>query len=153
MTTIALPLPSGHRTLIDLEDVPLVEGLTLYRGSEGYVYYSWQRNGERVTNTLHAFLMKAPKGLQVDHINGDRLDNRRENLRVVTVSVNQFNRKHLNRNNRSGVRGVGYQDGKWRARINVNGEDHYLGRFDTVEEATKARRQAEVEFYGEEAPR
>jgi hypothetical protein len=147
---LVLDLPHGYQTVIDADDAPLVAGLTLYRGTRGYVYYSKQENKKRATYTLHALLVRPPKGLQVDHINGDTLDNRRSNLRVVTVSINQLNRKKPNRNSQSGVVGVGRHEGRWRARISIDGETHHLGRFATIEAAAAARRQAEIELLGEE---
>lgn len=82
--------------------------------------------------------------------------NRRENLRVVTPGRNQVNRKHLNKNNRSGIRGV-QQTGQsalkpWRAQLTVNRKNLHLGLFATEEEAVAARRSAELDHYGDLCP-
>lgn len=72
----------------------------------------------------------------VDHINGNRLDCRRENLRFITAQGNSENRRP-NRRSRSGVRGVSWNSRrqKWQVSVGLHGRLHYLGLFATVEEA------------------
>jgi HNH endonuclease len=87
--------------------------------------------------------------LRIDHKNGDLLDNRVENLRISTPEQNAMNRK-ICRNNNSGVTGVGLvKSGRYRARITVNKKEMNLGTFKTKEEAIKARKDAEVKYFGE----
>ncbi len=90
---------------------------------------------------------------QVDHINGDRSDNRFSNLRLASHGENRINAA-VNRDNRLGVRGVrktqrglGYS-----ARITKNGKQIHLGYFKTIEAAAEARRRAELELHGQFAP-
>jgi hypothetical protein len=82
-----------------------------------------------------------PFGLLIDHQDHDTLNNRIENLRLVTRAENQRNMS-MNRRNTSGTSGVDWQTRpqKWRARI----ADKHLGLFDTKEEAVKARLEAQV---------
>jgi len=82
---------------------------------------------------------------QVDHINGDRSDNRIENLRAVSNLVNGRNRRKSVRNS-SGITGVYWcpEQSKWRASICVDGKLKHLGRFDTIEAAASARKRAEM---------
>jgi len=82
---------------------------------------------------------------KVDHINGDRADNRIENLRDVDHTTNLRNAK-LRRDNSSGVCGVFWntRDGRWEAKIKVNQRDVPLGQFDDIEEAALARKRAEA---------
>lgn len=143
-----LDLPHGHQTVIDDESWPLVQGLTLYVGSGGYVYFSVWADGKSRPRTLHALLLPVSKGLHVDHINGDKLDNRLSNLRGATPAVNQVNRHRLNRNNTSGVRGVTKRSDTWIAQIMVNRKQLYLGSFSQLEDAIACRRAAELEHYG-----
>lgn len=83
----------------------------------------------------------------LDHINGDRTDNRIDNLRCCTQADNLRNRC-ISTNNQSGVIGVHWEGarGKWRAQIEFQGKVYYLGRFSDKEEAVLARKTAEVHF-------
>lgn len=83
-----------------------------------------------------------PQG-QIDHINGDKLDNRIANLRVVDAGGNARNRP-LRSDNKSGVNGVFAHSGKWRAGIRFNGRYTYLGTFETFSDAVSSRRAAEL---------
>ena len=87
------------------------------------------------------------EGLEVDHLNHIRDDNRLDNLRFVTRTGNQRNRSR-NSNNTTGVTGVYYHKGtrKYMANIKVNGMNIYLGYFATLEEATEVRRAAEIKY-------
>lgn len=84
-----------------------------------------------------------PRGC-IDHINGDRTDNRPANLRDVTRQENSMNQA-LNSRNTSGVVGVRWREryGKWEAQIKVSGRHQYLGRFASFEAAVAARKEAE----------
>ena len=83
---------------------------------------------------------------QVDHINGDRLDSRIANLRLVTCSQNQHN-KPIPSNNTSGHLGVhSLANGKWAARIFSNGKNVYLGTFARYEDAVHARQEANDKY-------
>lgn len=82
---------------------------------------------------------------QIDHINGDRTDNRIKNLREVDNLTNGRNQR-LPINNKSGVCGVLFDRGAWVARIKVNGRSRHLGRFETIEQAAAARQEAECEL-------
>ena len=93
--------------------------------------------------------MNPPLGMQVDHINGDRLDNRRENLRIVTNWQNQMNRG-MTINNSSGYKGVRLRrSGKWEAQIRVNKKAIFLGRFYDKLDAAHAYDDAAKKYFGE----
>jgi hypothetical protein len=81
---------------------------------------------------------------EIDHINGDKADNRIANLRVVTRQQNSCNRG-LRADNRSGALGVRRQRSGWQARIYVNGQSKCLGTFRSLEEAVEARQRASAE--------
>lgn len=143
--------------LVDSADWEQIKDLTVYVGSHGYATYSIWKEGRSNPYLLHHLLMQPQRGMHVDHINGNKLDNRRENLRIVTPQQNQINRKRLNRNNTSGIRGVAFRPNiskarPWHAQIHVGRKGIYLGVFPTREEAIEARRLAELEHYGELCP-
>lgn len=97
---------------------------------------------------LHRWIMGEPKGLYIDHINGNTLDNRRSNLRVVKNSTNIRNGR-VRSNNTSGVTGVRLREdrGKWEARIRVDYSIKVLGLFKTKSEAVRARKRAEEQYF------
>lgn len=102
------------------------------------------------TQYIHRIVMQAPKGFDVDHINGNKLDNRRTNLRLATRSQNNINKKRLVRNNTSGVCGVSWSRSinKWDTYIQVHGKLIRLGYYTSLDEAKQARKTAEVKYYG-----
>ena len=149
--SVQVKLTDGSMTVIDERDLPLVEGCKLFRHTRGYVMRL--KPGPRAASNLqllHRIILSAKPGQIVDHINCDKNDNRRSNLRFVDTYQNQQNRKGANRNSRSGIRGVDYieSSGRWRAQITVKYVNNFLGNFSTKEEATAARKAAEVEFWG-----
>lgn len=101
--------------------------------------------------SIHRIILSAVTGY-VDHINHNTLDNRLSNLRECSNKENSRNRK-TNANTESGRTGVYITDSnKYAARIGVDGEKKHLGTFDTFSEACKARRMAELKYFGEFAP-
>jgi HNH endonuclease len=90
-----------------------------------------------------------PTPHQIDHINGDAFDNRIENLRECTLSQNQYNRK-IAKQNKSGVKGIGWckQKQKWRGRMIVDGKEHHIGFFDSIEDAEKAVQEKRALLHG-----
>ena len=89
----------------------------------------------------------------IDHINRDKLDNRKCNLRISDKTGNNRN-VGLQKNNTSGITGVGWnrQMNKWIAQITVNYKTIYLGSFNDKEDAIKCRLTAEKKYFGEYAP-
>jgi hypothetical protein len=101
---------------------------------------------------MHRVIMQTPDGMDTDHINGNKLDNRRENLRVCTHAQNTRNRNYQI-NNTSGYKGVSFDKSrnKWHVAIKVNGLHINKGRYDTVEEAARAYDEAARYYFGEYA--
>lgn len=91
-----------------------------------------------------------PKGMEIDHINGDRADNRWCNLRQVSKAQNMWNAKRPSANV-SGVKGVSWvaERNQWLARITVNGRKIHLGQFDDKQQAIAARLAGEAKYHGE----
>lgn len=100
---------------------------------------------------MHRLIMNARAGEKIDHINGNRLDNRKENLRLCTTSENNRNVKISRKNNKTGYKGVSLEkgDGKYRSCIKVNGKTIHLGRFPDVVSAAKAYDEAANKYFGD----
>lgn len=108
--------------------------------------------GGRKFNRLHRLIMNPGDGFVVDHINRNKLDNRRENLRVCKQADNTKN-SSIRADNVSGKKGVWWstERKKWCVQIQTNGKRRSLGRFDSLEAAMTARSTAEKELWGEYA--
>ena len=146
-----IPLTKGRFAVVEDADFARLSQLKWCYNSSGYaVHYE-----DRRTIFMHRLIMNAPPHLQVDHINQNRLDNRRENLRFATRSQNQAN-KGRQVNNTSGYKGVSFRAGKWEARIRVAGGRLQLGRFDDPVTAAliydAASRLFNVDFAGVNFP-
>ncbi len=146
-----LKLTKGYQTIVD-DDLPIEISKRKFQafiGIRNSTPYATTTINKR-TYFLHRLIMNPPKGMVVDHINGDTLDNRRENLRVCTQFENMSNRK-TNTNNKFGFKGVNYhkQSGKYRARISVANRRISLGLYSTPEDAFEAYKNASKIYHKE----
>jgi AP2 domain len=152
--TQIIPLSKGRVALVDDRDYERVRR------------YKWHFTGryaqtrtpspERKHLLLHRFLLEAPTGIQVDHVNGDPLDCRRNNMRLTDSRGNNRNRRPLaawnGRPPSSKYKGVWYERHglrSWRAGISVGSRRMYLGRFQSEDEAALAYNAAARRLHGE----
>jgi hypothetical protein len=137
------------RTKIDLDDVVLASKHKWHINNHGYV--ATMSEGKRTF--LHNVLLGRIIGHEIDHIDGNQLNNRRSNLRRCTHGQNMFNQRH-NSKNKSGFLGVAFYSYRnaWTARIKCKGKTYNLGSYKTREEAALARIEAEERFFEGFAP-
>jgi hypothetical protein len=131
-----IPLHDKTRTLVGKATVDASnwEFLMASHWWLSYGYAHSKRNGRNVK--MHRLVTDCPTGLVVDHINHDRLDNRLENLKVVTTAENSQN--HTPRPYRGTTQ---HPTGKWMAQVCVDYKNHYLGLYETREEAAEVARK------------
>lgn len=140
----------GEEFYFDIEDYDRIKDYCWSISSSGYMNaYNPQTSK---TIRLHQIVMKSSSNDIIDHINHNKLDNRKSNLRVCTTQQNNIN-SPINSKNKSGVIGV-IQDkyGKWIAYITLNGQRHHLGMFEDKIEAIKSRLIVEKDYFGEFSP-
>jgi len=146
-------ITQGKKVLVSNEDFLKVSQFNwAYSASTGYAVRKGRKKlKEPRTVHMHRFIMDVPPGIQVDHINGNKLDNRRSNLRLASVQKNAFNRKKPKVKCTSQYKGVlkRKNSDKWEARIKINNKSIYLGRFVSEVDAAKAYNQAAKKYFGE----
>jgi AP2 domain-containing protein/HNH endonuclease len=149
--TKQIALTQGKVALVDDDMFEYLNQWKWFISKEGYTYYA-VRSGKRPIRKqirMHRVIINAPDGVEVDHRDGDGLNNQRYNLRIATRSQNQANQP-LGRNSTSGYKGVSWHKGtgKWRATIFVSGRQIALGLYDQAEDAARAYDLAAIEHFG-----
>lgn len=145
-----LPLTQGQFALIDTEDFDRLNQYKWHAYKDGKTYYARHTffiDGKWKNISLHRFILNAPKNKQVDHINFNGLDNRKENLRIVTNAQNKQNRL-VQRNNKLGLKGVHRQENRYIPIIGSGGKGIYLGCYKTAEKAAEAYDKAALRLHG-----
>jgi len=135
-------LTKNQIAIIDAEDVDLVSGFNWCSHGKTVFYAARGASvGHKKTKILfmHRLIAKTPDGMDTDHINGNTLDNRKENLRHATSSQNKHNQK-ARATNKSGFKGVSWakKAGKWTAQICCHRKTKNLGYFDCAKDAHQA---------------
>lgn len=118
------------------------------RDDRGYIRITIDRRGFRAHRLAWLYVYGSWPDEDIDHINGQRSDNRIANLRACSNAENGQNRG-LSTNNRSGFTGVSYHQltRKWQAHIHGEGKRHRLGEYDTAEQAAQAYAEAKARFH------
>lgn len=144
-----LHLNRGFETVFDDEDWPILKDYEWYVQERGKNVYVRARDIFGDTVYMHRLVLGIHGELEVDHKNGDTLDNRRSNLRIATVSQNRMNRKKFEGYYSSPYKGVSFKRGKWRAQITLDKKVIHIGTFETELEAAKAYNDKALELHGE----
>ena len=147
-----IKLKDGTEILIDDEDYELVSQYKWHKVKYQTRYYIQTHVyilGKRNTTLLHRVIMKAKKGQQVDHINHNGFDNRKENLRFCSYKQNQQNRKQ--NYGKSPYKGEAWNSkyNKWKAHIGVDNKQIFLGYFGSEIEAAQEYDKKAEELFGE----
>lgn len=138
-------ITSGKIAKVSDEDFDRLITYTWYENKAGYAISRQKTDRLKCGYEdvwMHRLVNKTPKGMHTDHINRDKLDNRRINLRSVDTSINAYNSK-LRIDNSSGHKGVSWSKSKnrWRADIQVKGKQVSLGIFRELKDAVSAREE------------
>lgn len=140
---------SGYEFYFSVEDYPLISKYCWHKHQDGYLrtLYTYYYDDDNIRHNhyilMHRLLIgenNIPVKMEIDHINGKPNDNRRTNLRLITHANNMKNQS-LHKDNTSGYAGVSPNFGwgkPWTAEFTADGVMHYLGHFDTKEEAAQA---------------
>lgn len=110
-----------------------------YKNPKGYIQFTFKSQTFLVHRIIWIYTYgDIPENIEIDHINGNRSDNKIENLRLATKSENIQNSK-IRKDNISKVKGIGWheQSQKWQARITLNHSRITLGLFSSIEEAKR----------------
>lgn len=139
----------GGMALVDDEDYARLSQYRWHQGKKGYVESSFRVDGRTTTIRMHRLVLQVLPRIEVDHINRNKLDNRRDNLRPATSASNKWNKQNQ-RSNKHGYQGVfaASRSARFIARISTNGVVRHLGTFDTPEDAARAYESARAERDG-----
>lgn len=159
-TTSTLPLTreiqltQGRVAIVDEADYAELSQYKWYTQNSGHTGYAKRMTSKSLGRPhlvrMHRVILDAPHDMQVDHINGDGLDNRRSNLRLCTNAENQHNRRKF-KNTASKYKGLAFFSGPkmWGALIKIAGHKQWLGYFATEAEAAQAYDTAAIAQFGE----
>ena len=134
-----IPLSMGKVALVDTEDYELLSSMPWHYTKSTNTGYARNTGIGKESLYMHNFLMKTPKGMQTDHIDGNGLNNRKANLKIVTYSENQ-QKAQLRVDNKSGIKGISFHKKQkvWMAHKKINNKNNFLGSFKDKNDAINA---------------
>lgn len=135
--------------LVDDEDFGYLSHWAWQLHSGGYAYRGIDNDEKSASIYMHREVNKTPKDMLTDHINGNKLDNRKSNLRTADKSLNAIN-TGLRSTNKSGHKGVSWSKlhSKWESYIWKDNKKYHLGIFVDINKAIKARKKGEEVYHG-----
>lgn len=142
--TKQIPLLNGEIATVDDRDYADISQFNWNRAV--YVYRNYKILGSRKNELLHRRIMNPPKGYVVDHIDGNPLNNQRDNLRICTQSQNSANKRKI----RTDYKGVAWHKNRnyYIAQIKVSGKSFYLGKFESAVAAARVYDEKARELFG-----
>jgi HNH endonuclease len=145
--TKRIDLSRGLIAIVDGRDYETLVQFPWHAVPSHQTHYAQRWDGRRHLG-MHVAILRPPEGIEVDHIDGDGLNNQRSNLRLATRKLNAANQR-MPRNNTSGYKGVSWLKTKWSAHIRIDGRLIHLGMFEDAAEAGRAYDAAAIEAWGE----
>jgi hypothetical protein len=147
-----IPLSNGGHAMVDPDMFEFLSKWKWRRNKGGYAIRGGWVNGRKYTVKMHRVVAGTPNGMLTDHINGNKLDNRRCNLRYATNAQNNHNLR-VGARNKSGYKGVSWDKlhKTWRAEIRKGDTKYMLGYFPSKEQAALAYNEAATRLFGEYA--
>jgi len=147
-------LTQGKVAIVDDSDFEYLNQFKWHVNKQGNTYYviRYKRTSlkKRVYESMHRLIMKPDKGFVIDHLDGNGLNNQRNNIRICTVSQNSMNRNKTVKN-KSGFKGVIWweRNSTWKAEIRLNKKKIYLGYYENIIDAARAYNAAAQKYHGE----
>lgn len=146
-----IALTKGQVAIVDDDDYEYLIQWSWYFNQGYAVRNSSTVNGKRHTVCMHREILrnKTILNMEIDHIDGNGINNQKSKLRICEHKENSRNRKTQKTYNTPGYKGVSFHNNKWRARIGVNGKEILLGQFNNIEDAVSAYDLAAKQYFGE----
>lgn len=145
-----IELSKGLQAIVDDDDYEVISAHKWYAHSDtrGKTYAATRIMGDLVY--MHRLILDSEDDKKIDHINGNGLDNRKENLRATSALENSRN-KSKQKNTSSKYKGVTKVSNGWKAHISINNKDIHIGYFKTEDDAARAYDSRAIEEFGEHA--
>ena len=142
-----IKLTQGKFALVDDEDFAKLSKYKWHSLKGTNTFYA--ARGFRLR--MHRFILNAKEGQEIDHRDGNGLNNQKSNLRFCTHSQNNMNQRKLKKNLSSKYKGVSWHKNKkkWAVSIYIDGKNKYLGDFKDETDAAEAYNEAAMKYYGE----
>lgn len=147
-----IPLSKNKSAIVDDEDYEYLSKYHWYCSSSGYAnrHPKMVRGVRKGKIMMHREVMNTPDGMQTDHINGNKLDNRKSNLRIVNSAQNIWN-STLKSKGVTGIKNVSISNDGYQVRVMKNGKRYFLGVFKDLSKAVLVAEKARNKYYGEYA--